>query len=186
MCKKYKKIENKEKEHQKMVYKICKYCSCRFENKSAKCPGCGSRDYILEYVDDPDGKNIKDIEYKIVVCPTCEKINYLGSKKCVKCGSNLPTQKDLDTKRLNQLKDSNGKINRYPETKDKRIVLEYLTSKFSKDKRYSEKEVNQILVDWINFVDYITIRRDLIDGNYLNRESDGNFYCVSAKSNKKE
>ena len=177
------KLDNESKKQrpmQKMVYKICKYCGCRFENRLGKCPGCGSRQYNLEYVDDPNGVYVNDIEFKTVCCETCHQFNYLGAKYCVKCGAKLPTPKEVDAKKLNSLLDKDGKIMKYPTKPNKRVALDYLCSKFDKDTRYNEKKVNEIILQWICFVDYVAIRRDMIDMGYLNRDSSGGFHCVNA------
>ncbi len=58
----------------------------------------------------------------------------------------------------------------------KLAVLEYLASKFEVGKFYTEKEVKEIINHFQAFSDHATIRRELYDNYFLNRESDGSRY----------
>lgn len=57
-------------------------------------------------------------------------------------------------------------------------VLNYLMTFFPQDKKatFTEKEVNAILFQHCQ--DYVTIRRALIDFQYLQRQDDGGLYWV--------
>jgi len=66
------------------------------------------------------------------------------------------------------------KVKSWPaKRKLKLIVLEYLASKFQIGREYTEKEVNIIVDDFQTFGDHATIRRDLFDNGFLNRDPYG-------------
>ena len=74
---------------------------------------------------------------------------------------------------LNEL----GLVERYPvKLSEKQVVLNYLFKFFEAGRLYTEREVNDILKAHISFEDYVTIRRDLFDFNYLKRSLDGGTY----------
>jgi hypothetical protein len=73
--------------------------------------------------------------------------------------------------------DEDGKIKQLPSKRELRCkVLEYLASKFSSDRDYTEKEINAILDHWHTFNDYFLLRRELIENKFLNRETDCSRY----------
>jgi DNA-binding HxlR family transcriptional regulator len=53
--------------------------------------------------------------------------------------------------------------------KKRQIILEKLVQEFEPDRTYTEREVNQILVDWHD--DVATLRRGLIEQGLMQRES---------------
>jgi hypothetical protein len=67
------------------------------------------------------------------------------------------------------------KITQYPSKRKKQwAILYYLHQYFDFDKHYSESDINDILRPW--FVDYVRLRRDLIDFHFLTRKDDGSIY----------
>ena len=65
------------------------------------------------------------------------------------------------------------KIIRWPKKAiEKEFILEYISKKFIPNRKYSEKEINQIIIENILFEDYVLIRRELIERGYLNRTKD--------------
>jgi len=75
--------------------------------------------------------------------------------------------------------DNDGRLKSYPSKfKLKIISLFYLASKFEYGRRYTEKEVNQILQEWHTFKDWALLRRDLYDMRFLNREQNCSFYWL--------
>jgi DNA-binding CsgD family transcriptional regulator len=63
--------------------------------------------------------------------------------------------------------------------KRKIIVLRQIMARFQADKRYSEKEVNEILRSALTD-DYVTLRRYLIEYGFMDRKDDGSEYWVKA------
>lgn len=61
---------------------------------------------------------------------------------------------------------------------DKVIVLEYLATKFDNQRKYTEKEVNEVLNQWHTFQDWPLLRRELVDRGYLSRDRAGSEYRV--------
>ena len=59
---------------------------------------------------------------------------------------------------------------------DKETVIKFLSTKFKLDKKYSEKEINQILKQFHLFNDIPLLRRELISRKYLSRKDDGSEY----------
>lgn len=93
---------------------------------------------------------------------------------------------EIDTDYLiNELKnflDEESKLKAYPTKKKLKILaLFYLASKFEKGKRYSEKEVNEILKSWHTFEDWAMLRRDLYDNWFFGREPSGSVYWLEEK-----
>jgi len=80
---------------------------------------------------------------------------------------------------LNRFIDNEGKVTVWPAKQmNKLIILDYLITKFEKDKDYTEKEVNEILNAWHTFGDWAILRRSLIDGGYMSRENGGYRYRI--------
>ncbi|MEG1426569.1 MAG: DUF2087 domain-containing protein [Oscillospiraceae bacterium] len=58
--------------------------------------------------------------------------------------------------------------------KKKIVALEEISRLFEKDKKYTEKEINELLQGV--YPDFVTLRRDLIEQKILAREKDGSAY----------
>ncbi|EOT46514.1 MULTISPECIES: DUF2087 domain-containing protein [Enterococcus] len=68
-----------------------------------------------------------------------------------------------------------GKLLTIPrKTKDKELIFDYLSTQFSEEKSYTEKEVNEILKAF--YPDYAILRRFLVDHHYLIRDAYGKSY----------
>ncbi len=78
----------------------------------------------------------------------------------------------------------NGKLKRLP-TKVKRwnVVLRWLSTRFEADRRYTEKEVNAILSEVHE--DYATLRRNLVEFGYMQRERGGGDYWLAPENEEK-
>ncbi len=86
----------------------------------------------------------------------------------------------INQKVLERFLDDNGRVKQMPSKYEKKLnVLYYLASKFECGKLLTELEVNQKIEEWINFEDYVTIRRFLIDMRFLERSSNGKEYHVN-------
>tara|TARA_B100000965_G_scaffold233207_1_gene195274 strand:- start:53 stop:304 length:252 start_codon:yes stop_codon:yes gene_type:complete len=78
---------------------------------------------------------------------------------------------------MNSLINEFDEIVRWPKKpSDKEIVINWLSNKFYFDKKYSEKEINEILDCHHSFNDIPLLRRELISRKYLNRTDDGSTY----------
>ena len=78
---------------------------------------------------------------------------------------------------LKNFLDSDGRLVSYPsKRKMKLCALIYLAEKFKKGLVYSEKEVNVLLNEWHTFNDPATLRRELYNHRFLNRDSYGKEY----------
>ncbi len=70
-----------------------------------------------------------------------------------------------------------GKLSQYPTKRPLReIVLSRIAEQFVKDRTYTEKEINQIIISNIDFSDVETIRRELFQYGYIGRLKDGSKY----------
>ncbi len=79
--------------------------------------------------------------------------------------------------------DGEGKLKQYPVKRPmKFLALEYLAGKLERDKRYTEKEINALLGQWHTFGDPATLRRDLYDYRFLDREPDGSAYWLEKEA----
>lgn len=75
--------------------------------------------------------------------------------------------------------DESGVVKSWPSKRSKKEkVLEYLSTKFEKDKIYTEKKINEILNRWHTFNDSPLLRRELYEYKFLDRERDCSKYWV--------
>ena len=58
------------------------------------------------------------------------------------------------------------------------FLLHILATKFESGKRYTEKDINQILKEWHTFDDWAVLRRALYDARILGREKNGSTYWL--------
>jgi hypothetical protein len=76
--------------------------------------------------------------------------------------------------------DSDGKLKQLPSKRKMKIYASYyLATKLEKGKRYTESEINAAIGQLHTFGDHSTLRRQLCDDGYLNREKDGSAYWLS-------
>ena len=81
---------------------------------------------------------------------------------------------------LRNFLDANGKLTAFPAKRKMKIyALLYLSDRFESGREYSEREVNDILLDWHTFADPATLRRELYDYHFLDRSPDGRVYRLS-------
>lgn len=79
--------------------------------------------------------------------------------------------------------DQERKVIQWPHRmSDKILVLDYLGTKFTTDRSYSEVEVNDVLKAWHTFGDWSLLRRDLCEQGYLKRNKSGSDYQRIAKT----
>lgn len=70
-----------------------------------------------------------------------------------------------------------GPLDYFPLKEKKRIaILRHLVKNFEVNKKYTEKEVNDILQKF--YKDYVILRRSLIEHGFMDRTSDGSAYWV--------
>ncbi len=87
--------------------------------------------------------------------------------------------------RIKNFLDKDGIVISWPSKRNKKdAVLGYLSTKFEKDRIYSEKEINNILNEWHSFNDAPLLRRELFDMRYLDRERDCSKYWLKEKEKK--
>ncbi|MFK7775749.1 MAG: DUF2087 domain-containing protein [Saprospiraceae bacterium] len=85
---------------------------------------------------------------------------------------------------LNGYLDENGKFDRFPGKKQKKkqaAMLYALAQKFEFGKKYTEKEVNEILNQYHSFNDPATLRRLMFGNKLINRTLDGKSYWLTQK-----
>lgn len=86
------------------------------------------------------------------------------------------TEKDKETVIKNYI--VNDKIIKIPRAEKKKIIiLQYLLLKFQTNKRYTEKQVNEIIKNMNE--DFVSLRRYLIQYGFMDREDDGSAYWVN-------
>lgn len=70
-----------------------------------------------------------------------------------------------------------GAIESFPKKeKRKLVILQQLLNRFERGKKYSEKEINEILKT--AYHDYVTLRRYLIEYGFMERKDDGSQYWL--------
>ena len=83
---------------------------------------------------------------------------------------------------LRNFLDANGKLTAFPaKRKMKLYTLLYLAQKIPADTDFTEREINDILLDWHSFADPATLRRELYDYRFLDRSRDGKVYRLAEK-----
>ena len=69
------------------------------------------------------------------------------------------------------------KLLRFPrKEKKKMVILQKIAGVFERDRKYTEKEINSVLVEIYD--DYVTLRRYLIDYGFLGRSTGGREYWL--------
>ena len=88
------------------------------------------------------------------------------------------TKKDIQKAKMSYVESMNPfKLKVFPKKeKQKVILLDFIIELFDKDRIYTEKEVNQILMPV--YEDFAILRRYLVDYNLLNRLDNGSAYWV--------
>lgn len=83
---------------------------------------------------------------------------------------------------LRNFLDGDGKLTVFPAKRKMKVyALFYLAEKFESGREYSEREVNDVLLDWHTFADPATLRRELYDYRFLDRSRDGKVYRLAEK-----
>ena len=83
---------------------------------------------------------------------------------------------------LRNFLDAEGKLTAFPaKRKMKLFALLYLAQKIPADRDFTEREMNDILLDWHTFADPATLRRELYDYHFLDRSRDGKVYRLAEK-----
>ena len=80
--------------------------------------------------------------------------------------------------------DEEGKFDRMPGKRQKKnvaLMLQYLAAQFVDGRRYSEKEVNEILNKHHSFNDPATLRRLMFGSKLINRTLNGTAYWLVSK-----
>lgn len=83
------------------------------------------------------------------------------------------------TEKIKNFLDSENRLIAFPaKRKMKLYVLVYLSTKFEKGVKYTEKEFNNILNQWHTFGDPATLRRELYNLMFVGREPSGKSYWL--------
>lgn len=84
---------------------------------------------------------------------------------------------ELLPRELRPFVDETGRLTQWPvRQKVQRMAAAYLATRFEPGREYSEREVNQRLLDWHTFGDWALLRRVLFDWGHMDRERDGTRY----------
>lgn len=87
-----------------------------------------------------------------------------------------PSLSDTAAKALRQF-DAQGRLTRWPiKYSVQRLMLWGLWMRFDARRRYSEREVNEVLKAWHLFGDHCTLRRELVEMKMLERSDGGAEY----------
>lgn len=82
-------------------------------------------------------------------------------------------------KKLENYYDSNGRLLQYPSKRPLRIlVLIKIVEQMDENRKYTEKEINEIIKSQIAFSDIELVRRELYQYKMLGRLRDGSAYWV--------
>lgn len=85
----------------------------------------------------------------------------------------------INYKKLDNYYDSNGRLIQYPSKRPMRIiVLIKIIEQIDANRKYTEKEINEIIRLHIAFSDIELIRREMYQYRFLGRLKDGSEYWV--------
>ena len=80
---------------------------------------------------------------------------------------------------LRPFMDDDGRLRQWPtRQKTQRMAVALLAGRFEPGRVYSERQVNELLLEWHTFGDWALLRRMLNDWGYLDRERDGSRYWL--------
>ena len=83
--------------------------------------------------------------------------------------------------------DNAGRVTQWPSARRgkglQEIVIEYMAQKFEIGRRYTEREVNDILNASHTFGDAALLRREMYERGYIQRLKDGSAYWREAEDN---
>ena len=89
---------------------------------------------------------------------------------------------EIYSEKLKRYYDSEGKLTQYPSKRPMRIIaLIKVAETFELEKKYTEKEVNEIIKASISFSDVELIRREMFQYRFINRLRDGSEYWAEPK-----
>ena len=75
-----------------------------------------------------------------------------------------------------------GKLTMLPlRQQDRQAALGFIAEQIASGRDYSEKEINALIQSQIAYGDFVTIRRELYNSRYLDREPDGSRYWKGAR-----
>ena len=78
-----------------------------------------------------------------------------------------------------------GRLSQWPtRQKTQRMAAALMATRFLPDRVYTEREVNELLMDAHTFEDWAILRRMLCDWGFLDREGDGSRYWVREEAAK--
>jgi hypothetical protein len=78
---------------------------------------------------------------------------------------------------LRPFMDEQGRLTQWPaKQKIQRMAVDNLAGRFDRGREYTEREVNELLLDWHTFRDWALLRRLLCDWGHMTRERDGTRY----------
>ena len=81
---------------------------------------------------------------------------------------------------LRGLMDAKGKLTGFPAKRKKKLyALLYLAEKLEPERNYSEREINETLRLWHTFDDPATLRRELYDNFFVDRDPEGRIYRLA-------
>ena len=82
-------------------------------------------------------------------------------------------------KELKNFLNADGRLTAFPAKRKMKVyALIFLADKFEAGRTYTEKEVNDLLNEWHTFGDPATLRRELYDYRFIDRDSSGRTYWL--------
>lgn len=82
-------------------------------------------------------------------------------------------------KKLENCYDDAGRLTQYPSKRPMRLeALSRIAVSFEKNRKYTEKEVNAIIMEHIAFSDVELIRREMFQYKFIGRLRDGSQYWL--------
>lgn len=86
-------------------------------------------------------------------------------------------QREAYEKKLGMYYDAEGRLKQYPSKRPLReMALSGIAAHFETDRIYTEKEVNEIIRQYISFTDVELIRREMFQQKLIDRLRDGSQY----------
>lgn len=88
-------------------------------------------------------------------------------------------------KKLQNYYDENGLLIQYPTKRPMRVIaLEKIAKTLDAEKKYTEKQINEVIINSISFSDIELIRRELFQYGMIDRLRDGSQYWLDSNWDK--
>lgn len=136
---------------------------------------------LLAFLNESRGKGANK---QYVLSPAQLELTFQALRALIDTGAAEPAFNDLRLafpEPLRRYMNRQGKLTQWPlRQQDRQIALALIAEQIAPDRDYSEKEINTIIQNQIAYDDFVTIRRELYNSRFVDREPNGSRYWKGA------